>query len=45
MEVFKALIFTKDTVQPIIDGSTNKTVCSISLASTLFWNQFYNNSL
>ncbi|BBG92653.1 hypothetical protein Prudu_000452 [Prunus dulcis] len=26
MEVFKALIFTKDTVQPIIDGSTNKTV-------------------
>lgn len=30
MEVFKALIFTKDTVQPIIDGSTNKTVCSHS---------------
>ncbi|XP_070671922.1 protein SIEVE ELEMENT OCCLUSION B-like isoform X2 [Malus domestica] len=26
MEVFKALIFTKDTVQPIVDGSTNKTV-------------------
>ncbi|GMN74180.1 hypothetical protein TIFTF001_052329 [Ficus carica] len=26
MEVFKALIFTKDNVQPLIDGSTNKTV-------------------
>ncbi|KAF3456883.1 hypothetical protein FNV43_RR01537 [Rhamnella rubrinervis] len=26
MEVFKALIFSKDNVQPIIDGSTNKTV-------------------
>ncbi|XP_015888002.2 protein SIEVE ELEMENT OCCLUSION B [Ziziphus jujuba] len=26
MEVFKALIFYKDNVQPIIDGSNNKTV-------------------
>ncbi|KAL5542113.1 hypothetical protein UlMin_009823 [Ulmus minor] len=26
MEVFKALIFTKDNVQPLIDGSSNKTV-------------------
>ncbi|KAF3456892.1 hypothetical protein FNV43_RR01546 [Rhamnella rubrinervis] len=26
MEVFKALTFTKDKVQPLIDGSTNKTV-------------------
>ncbi|KAL5542130.1 hypothetical protein UlMin_009840 [Ulmus minor] len=26
MEIFKALIFTKDKVHPIIDGSTNQTV-------------------
>ena len=26
MEVFKALTFTKDKVQPLIDGSTNKPV-------------------
>ncbi|KAL5542119.1 hypothetical protein UlMin_009829 [Ulmus minor] len=26
MEIFKALLFTKDNVQPLIDGSTNRTV-------------------
>ncbi|KAF3456890.1 hypothetical protein FNV43_RR01544 [Rhamnella rubrinervis] len=26
MEIFKALIFSKDNVHPLIDGSTNKTV-------------------
>ena len=26
MEILKALIFTKDNVQPIVDGSTNKPV-------------------
>ncbi|KAF4365766.1 hypothetical protein F8388_003435 [Cannabis sativa] len=26
MEIFKALVFTKGTVHPLIDGSTNKTV-------------------
>ncbi|PON78093.1 Sieve element occlusion [Trema orientale] len=26
MEIFKALIFTKDNVRPLIDGSTNRTV-------------------
>lgn len=37
MEVFKALIFTKDKVQPIIDGSTNKTVRSVSTFTFLFF--------
>ena len=38
MEVFKALIFGKDNVQPLIDGSTNRVVSSydISLFLVLF---------
>lgn len=28
MEVIKGLIYTKDNVQPLIDGSTKKQVCS-----------------
>jgi len=27
-EVFKALIYAKDDIQPLIDGSTHKAVCS-----------------
>jgi hypothetical protein len=29
MEVFKGLIFSKDNVQPLIDGSTKKPVCML----------------
>ena len=27
MEIFKALIYAKDNLQTLIDGSTQKTVC------------------
>ena len=39
MEVFKALIFGKDNVQPLIDGSTNRVVSSYDIH--FFWFYFY----
>ena len=42
MEVFKALIFTKDNVQPLIDGSTNKMVCFF-FCSLAISSNFRNN--
>ena len=42
MEVFKGLIYTKDSVQPLIDGSTKKPVCTKSQTDLkVFYTHFF----
>lgn len=43
MEVFKGLIYTKDSVQPLIDGSTKKPVCTESQTDLkVFYTHFFH---
>ena len=42
MEVFKGLIYTKDSVQPLIDGSTKKPVCTkLQTDLKVFYTHFF----
>lgn len=34
MKVLKALIYAKDDIQPLIDGSNKTRVCSVTISST-----------
>lgn len=41
MEVFKALIFAKNNVQPLMDGSTNKLVSLVAYFSSFYLYYYY----